>query len=263
MGEGGETGRPVLQQFDLTGKVAVVTGASRGLGEAMALALAEAGADVALVARTAGSLDAVAARVREMGRRALAVPVDLSRTEGIEEMAHRVVDGYGRVDVLVNAAGTQARKPILEVTEEDWERVISLNLKAVLFCSQAVARRMIQQGRGKIINIASLSSSIGIQNISVYTAAKGGVLSLTRAMAVEWARHGINVNAIGPGYFPTELTRGVYEDPQRNRWVVERTPMGRWGAPRDLAGAVVFLASEASDFITGELINVDGGWLAS
>lgn len=263
MDEEGKVHKLILKQFDLAGKVALVTGASRGLGEAMALGLAEAGADTALIARTEDGLERVADRVRQMGRHALAVPTDISSVSGIHSMVERVLAEYERIDVLLNAAGTQTRKPILEVTEEDWEKVTSVNLKAVYFCSQSVARQMIKQGKGKIINVCSLTSSIGILNTSVYGATKGGVLSLTRSMALEWARHGINVNAVAPGYFLTELARAVYEDPQRHQWVVGRTPVGRWGLPEDLLGTVVFLASEASDFITGEMINVDGGWLAA
>lgn len=255
--------RPMPRQFDLSGRVALVTGASRGIGAGMALALAEAGADLALAARTESDLRDVAAQVRERERGAMVVPVNLYSVPDLRRMVDRVVEEYGRIDVLVNAAGTGARKPILEVAEDDWDRVISVNLKAVYFCSQAAARQMVKQGRGKIINIASLTSSIGIANTSPYVASKGGVLSLTRVMAVEWARYGINVNAIGPGYFATRLTKTVHEDPEYHRWVVSRTPMGRWGEIRDLQGTLVFLASEASDFITGELINVDGGWLAS
>ncbi len=263
MGDEVKNSKPITEQFDLHGKVALVTGASRGLGGAMAMALAEAGADMALVARTEATLEKVAGQMREMGRRALVVPADLSAVAGIQGMVDRVLDEYGRVDILVNAAGVQKRNPILEMTEEDWDAVTSVNLKAVYFCSQAIARQMVKQGKGKIINIASLSASIGLANVSIYVATKGGVLALTRSMAVEWAKHGINVNAIAPGYFKTELTRRLWEDPDMNQWVFRRTPMGRWGLPRELAGAVVFLASEASDFITGQLINVDGGWLAS
>jgi len=263
MAEDPQTRKTILQQFDLSGKVALVTGASRGIGAGLALALADAGADMALVARTRADLEVTADRVREIGRRALALPADVSAPVEIRRMVDRVAEEYGRIDVLINAAGTQARGPILEITEEDWDRVNSVNLKAVFFCSQAVAHRMVRQGKGKIINIASLTSSIGIANVGPYAATKGGVLALTRVMAVEWAPYGINVNAIGPGYFPTALSRGVFEDPAGHQWVISRTPMGRWGEIRDLMGAAVFLASEASDFITGELINVDGGWLAS
>lgn len=253
----------ILDQFNLGGKVAVVTGASRGLGAAMAEALAEAGAEVVLAARTEDALAGVAGRIRERNGLAIPLAADVSTVDGVRQMVDRVVGERGRIDILLNAAGTQVRKPVLEVTEEDWERVVAVNLKAVYFCSQAAARHMVRQGGGKIINIASLTATIGILNASVYGSTKGGVAAMTRAMALEWARHRINVNAIGPGYFATELTRAVHEDPVRSRWVVDRTPMGRWGVPRDLAGAVVFLASAASDFVTGELINVDGGWLAS
>jgi|SRR5450759_2701936 len=258
-----EANRGILGKFSLAGKVALVTGASRGIGQALAMGLAEAGADMALVARTREALDETASRARELGRRALAMPADISRTAVIHDVVDRVITEYGRMDILVNGAGTQARKPILEMTEEDWDTVTSLNLKAVYFCSQAVAPHMIKQGSGKIINVCSLTSSIGIANVSAYSASKGGVLSMTRSMAVEWSRHGINVNAIAPGYFKTEMTKRLYEDPERNQWILGRTPMGRWGDLSDLKGTVVFLASAASDFITGQLVNVDGGWLAS
>lgn len=261
----GESGgkREMLERFSLVGKVALVTGASRGIGQAMAMGLAEAGADMALVARTSAALEQTAGMVRDLGRTALVVPADVSRTESIRQVVDRVLAEYGRIDILLNAAGTQARKPALEMTEEDWDTVTTLNLKTVYFFSKAVAPFMIAAGKGKIINIASLTASIGIPNVSAYAAAKGGVLSVTRAMAVEWARQGINVNAIAPGYFRTELTRRMWEDPARSEWIVGRTPMGRWGDLEDLKGTAVFLASEASDFITGQLINVDGGWLAS
>ncbi len=253
----------ILEKFSLAGKIALVTGASRGIGQALAIGLAEAGADMALVARTQVALNETASRARELGRRALVIPADVSQISTIHDVVDRVMQEYGRIDILVNAAGTQARKPILEMKEEDWETVESLNLKAVYFCSQAVAPHMIDQGKGKIINICSLTSTIGIANVSVYAATKGGVLSMTRSMAVEWSRHGINVNAIAPGYFKTEMTRRLQDDPERNAWIVSRTPMGRWGELSDLKGTVVFLASAASDFITGQLLNVDGGWLAS
>ncbi len=261
MGETGE--RPMLKKFDLTGKVALVTGASRGIGGEIALALAEAGADMALVARTEDALQAMAGRVRELGRRALAVSTDVAQVSALPAMVDRVVAEFGRIDILVNAAGIQCRKPILEVTEEDWDGVNSVNLKAVYFCSQAVARQMLKQGKGKIVNIASLTSSIGIANVSIYTATKSGVLGLTRVMSKEWSRQGINVNAIAPGYFRTEMTKRLYDDPAMHQWILDRTPMGRWGELEDLKGVGVFLASDASDFITGQLINVDGGWLSA
>ncbi|MHB8992449.1 MAG: glucose 1-dehydrogenase [Chloroflexota bacterium] len=261
MGDAGD--RPMLRKFDLTGRVALVTGASRGIGAAVAMALAESGADLALVARTEAALEQTAGRIRGLGRRALVVPADVARVSALPGMVDRVVAEYGHVDILVNAAGVQCRKPILEVTEEDWDFVNDVNLKAVYFCSQAVARQMLKQGKGKIINIASLTSSIGIANVSIYTATKSGVLGLTRVMSKEWSRQGINVNAIGPGYFHTEMTKRLYDDSVMRQWVVDRTPMGRWGELEDLMGTAVFLASDASDFITGELINVDGGWLSA
>ena len=253
----------VLKKFDLAGKVALVTGASRGIGGELALALAEAGADMALVARTEETLQAMAGRVRELGRRALVVPTDVGRVADLPAMVDRVVAEYGRIDILLNAAGIQCRKPIMEVTEEDWDGVNSVNLKGLYFCSQAVARQMLKQGKGKIINIASLTSTIGIANVSIYTATKSGVLGLTRVMSREWSARGINVNAIGPGYFRTEMTKRLYDDPAMNRWVIDRTPMGRWGEVAELKGTAVFLASDASDFVTGQLINVDGGWLSA
>ncbi len=260
---GDVTDRPMLMKFDLTGKVALVTGASRGIGAELATALAESGADLALVARTENALQTMAGRVRELGRRALAVPADVAQVSALPTMVNQVVAEYGRIDILVNAAGVQCRKPMMEVTEEDWDSVNSVNLKAVYFCSQAVARQLLQQGKGKIINIGSLTSSIGIANVSIYTATKTGVLGLTRVMSKEWSRQGINVNAIGPGYFRTEMTKRLYDDSTMHQWVIDRTPMGRWGELDDLKGVAVFLASDASDFITGQIINVDGGWLSA
>ncbi len=253
----------ILDQFSLAGRVALVTGASRGIGQAMALALAEAGADMALVARSEDALRETANKIQDLGRRAISVPADVSQVASIQRVVDRVVEEYGRVDVLLNAAGTQARKPSLELTEQDWDRVADTNLKAVFFCSQAVAPHMMKQGKGKIVNVASLTSTIGIANVAVYAACKSGVLGLTRTLSTEWTRYGINVNAIAPGYFKTEMTRRLWENPEMNQWVLGRTPKDRWGELSDLKGAVVFLASDASDFVTGQMINVDGGWLAS
>lgn len=260
--QGVET-NPILKKFDLSGKVALVTGASRGIGSGLATALAGAGADVALVARGEDALAATAARIRELGRRALVVPTDVSKVDSLTGMVDRIVREYGHLDILVNAAGVQRRKPILEVTEEDWDFVNSVNLKGLYFVSQAAARQMLKQGKGKIVNICSLTTSMGIANVSIYSATKGAVLSLTRTQSKEWSRQGITVNAIGPGYFNTEMTQRLYNDPAMNQWIVDRTPMGRWGEIDDLLGAVVFLSSDASDFITGVLLNVDGGWLSA
>ena len=253
----------ILDKFKLTGKVAIVTGASRGLGQGMALALAEAGADVALVARNKAALEQTAAAIKKAGRKALVVPADLSGAAEAGRVVQETVKGLGHVDILLNVAGTQVRKPFFEMTEQDYEYLMSVNLKALYFISQAASREMAKQSKGKIINITSLTSFIGISNISLYTASKGAVASLTRQFAVELAKHNIQCNAIGPGYFRTELTEALFQDPEKTKWVLSKIPMGRTGLPEDLAGAAVFLASAASDYITGQIVNVDGGWLSA
>lgn len=253
----------ILDQFQLRGNVALVTGASRGLGQGMALALAEAGADVALVARTKPSLEETAEKVQQAGSKALVVQADLSRSGEAARVVDETVKQFGRLDILLNAAGTQVRKPIPEMTENDYDYLMTVNLKSVYFLSQAASKEMIKNNRGKIINIASLTSFIGISNISIYGTSKGGVASMTRQFAVELAKHNIQVNAISPGYFITELTAALFADPERAKWVLGKIPMGRTGSPQDLAGAVVFLSSRASDYITGQILSVDGGWLAA
>lgn len=253
----------ILDKFSLKGTVALVTGASRGLGQGMALALAQAGADLVLVARTKASLDETAAKAATLGVRALAVQADLSELSEARRAVEETVRQFGRLDTLLNAAGTQVRKPIAEMTEQDYDYLMSVNQKAVYFLSQAAASEMAKSGRGKIINIASLTSFIGIPNISIYGTSKGAVASMTRQFAVELAKHNIQVNAIAPGYFITELTAALFADPARAKWVLSKIPMGRTGSPEDLAGAVVFLASAASDYITGQTLSVDGGWLAA
>lgn len=252
----------ILDKMSLAGKVALVVGASHGLGRGIALALAEAGADLALAARSQGDLEETAGLARRIGRRALTLPADVRNLAQIRSTVERTLAQYGKIDILCNAAGVTRRKPILEVGEEEWDDVLDTNLKAVFFTSQMVARHMIPRRRGKIINIASLTSVIGIENIAVYGASKGGVAQLTKAMAVEWAKYRLNVNAIGPGYFRTKLTEAVFADPQRKAWIDGRIPFGHTGEPEDLAGAAVFLASEASDYITGQILFVDGGWTA-
>lgn len=253
----------ILDKFSLKGTVALVTGASRGLGQGMALALAQAGADLVLVARTKASLDETAAKAATLGVRALAVQADLSELSEARRAVEETVRQFGRLDTLLNAAGTQVRKPLAEITEQDYDYLMSVNQKAVYFLSQAAANEMIRNGRGKIINIASLTSFIGIPNISIYGTSKGAVASMTRQFAVELAKHNIQVNAISPGYFITELTAALFADPERAKWVLSKIPMGRTGSPEDLAGAVVFLASAASDYITGQIVSVDGGWLSA
>ncbi|HEX6972525.1 MAG TPA: glucose 1-dehydrogenase [Limnochordia bacterium] len=251
----------VLDLFRLDGKVAVVTGASQGLGRGMAVALAQAGAAVVLVARNEAALTALAAELREAGHTAVPLPCDLSRAGAPASVVERVVAAHGRLDILVTAAAMQVRKPALEVTEDEWDSLIRLNLRSVYFLCQAAARAMIPQGGGKIINIASLTSTIAWPDVSIYATGKGGIAQMTKALAFEWARYGIRVNAIGPGTFHTNLTDAVYRDPKKAQEIVARVPLGRAGVPEDLAGAVVFLASPASDYVTGQVLYVDGGRL--
>ncbi len=253
----------ILDKFNLKGSVALVTGASRGLGQGMALALAEAGADVALVARTGSALEETASLIKKTGAKALVVPADLSISSEAQRVIKDTIGHYGQIDILLNAAGTQVRKPIFEMTEEDYDYLMSVNLKSIYFLSQAAAKAMVEKKKGKIINIASLSSFIGLSNISIYGTSKGGVVSMTRQFAIELAKSNIQVNAIAPGYFITELTAALFKDPERAKWVLGKIPIGRTGDAEDLKGAVVFLASAASDYITGHVINVDGGWLAA
>ncbi len=251
----------ILDRFKLDGRTAIVTGASRGLGQGIAVGLAEAGADVALVDRSDG------AETREwiaaLGRRSVTVQADLADHGSVRRIVDETVDKLGGIDILVNNAGLIRRAPLAEFTEADWDDVIDVNLRALFFLSQAVAKVMIAQRRGgKIVNIASLLSFQGGILVPSYTASKSAVLGLTRLLANELAPHGINVNAIAPGYMATDNTRALREDPVRHRAILERIPAGRWGAPEDLQGAAVFLASAASEYMHGYTIAVDGGWLA-
>jgi 2-dehydro-3-deoxy-D-gluconate 5-dehydrogenase len=246
--------------FDLSGRVAVVTGANTGIGQGIAVALAQAGADVALVGRS--SCDETAELVRGAGRRALFVQADLATIEPVQAIVDRTVSELGGLDILVNNAGIIRRADAVDFSEEDWDAVIDTNLKSVFFLCQAAGRHMIAQGRGKIINIASMLSFQGGIRVPSYTASKSGVAGLTKLLANEWAAKGINVNAIAPGYIATNNTAALQADETRNRQILERIPAGRWGAPSDLGGAAVFLASGASDYVQGHVLAVDGGWLA-
>jgi 2-deoxy-D-gluconate 3-dehydrogenase len=250
----------ILDKFRLDGKVALVTGASRGLGQGMALALAEAGAAVvaADIAESAETL----ARIQRLGRKCVAVQADLAAPGAAQLLVDKTLAAFGRLDILVNNAGIIRRAPFLDFTEKDWDDVMSLNIRAVFLLSQAAARVMVKQGRGKIINIASMLSFQGGIRVPSYTSSKSAVMGLTRLLACELGPQGINANAIAPGYMATENTRALREDPERNKAILERIPAGRWGTPEDLQGIVVFLASEASDYINGYTVAVDGGWLA-
>ena len=250
----------ILDTFRLDDRVALVTGASTGLGQAIAIGLAEAGANVACHGNTK-SADATCDAVSQLGRTAFAVTGDLSKKETPQKLVEAAIERFGRVDILVNNAGTIRRAPAAEYTEEDWTTVIEVNLSAVFRLSQLAGRQMLSQGRGKIVNIASLLSFQGGITVPAYAASKGGVAQLTKALANEWAGKGINVNAIAPGYMRTDNTKALQENETRNRQILERIPAGRWGEPSDLAGAAVFLASAASDYINGEVLVVDGGWM--
>jgi NAD(P)-dependent dehydrogenase (short-subunit alcohol dehydrogenase family) len=248
--------------FSLKGQVAIITGGGRGLGRGMAIALAGAGAEAVLVSRTADELNATVQEIRQAGGKADAYPRDVSKVEEMTDLIQSIHAARGRVDILVNNAGFAIRKPAMEFTPADWEHQVDVNLKAAYFIAQAAGKIMKDRGRGKIINIASLSSFIALQNASVYGITRGGILSMTRSLALEWARYHINVNAIAPGYFQTKQTAPVFADEKRREWILSRIPWGRSGLPEDLAGAAVFLASNASDYITGQVLIVDGGWLA-
>lgn len=248
------------KMFTLDGRIAVVTGAARGIGRGIATALARAGADIVAVTRSPA--EPLAVDVRRLGRACHLVTADLENPEQVEAVIPRAVAAAGRVDILVNNAGMVARGPAIDVPLDAWHRVLQVNLHAVFRLCQAAAKEMLPRGRGKIINIASMMSFEGGILVSPYTASKGAVGQLTKALANEWAPHGINVNAIAPGYIATDLTRPLQEDATRNPAILARIPAGRWGRPEDLGGAAVFLASAASDYVSGHLLAVDGGWLA-
>ena len=252
----------IAELFSLRGKVALVTGIGRGLGRAMGIALAGAGADIAGL--YAGNYQDTQREVEALGRRFLPVQCDLSTagTGELETVVQRTVDELGRLDILINNAGIIRRTPAMDFSEGDWDVVMQVNLKAVFFLSQAAARVMAKQGGGKIIQIASLLSVQGGITVPAYTAAKHGVAGITHALANEWAAMNINVNAIIPGYFVTDNTESLRNNPERSRAILERIPAGRWGQPDDLRGAALFLASSASDYVHGTLIAVDGGWLS-
>jgi 2-deoxy-D-gluconate 3-dehydrogenase len=249
-----------MDLFDLKGKVAVVTGARTGLGQGMALGLAEAGADMAIVNHS--PMPETEKMIKALGKKCLPIEADLSDTSLIPGVIERILQEFGRIDILVNNAGIIRRAPSIKFTEKDWNDVIDLNLKSVFFLSQAAAKAMMKQGGGKIINIASMLSFQGGILVPSYAASKGGVASLTKTLANEWAKYNINVNAIAPGYMETNNTEALRRNEERYKSISERIPMGRWGLPEDLKGAVVFLASKASDYVTGHILCVDGGWLA-
>ena len=248
--------------FSLAGKRALVTGASRGLGRAMAVALAEAGADVACASSRAGGASETASAVRALGREAWEVAADHADVDAVLRMADDAERAAGWIDIVVNNAGTIRRHPAAEFPMADWELVLRTNLDSVFALSQRLGRGMIERGAGKIVNVASLLSFSGGITVPAYTASKHAVAGLTKALANEWAKHGVQVNAIAPGYFRTDNTQALQDDATRAEQISSRIPAARWGDPSDLAGAVVFLASSASDYVNGHVLVVDGGWMA-
>jgi gluconate 5-dehydrogenase len=249
--------------FDLTGRVALVTGATSGIGLALARGLAEAGAIVVVNGRDDGRIEGTVEALRSDGLAAYGARFDVTRSDEIEAAMTRIEDEVGPLDILISNAGIQRRAPLLDLEEAIWDEVIRTNLTGIFLTGQAAARRMVPRRRGKIVNIASLASEVARRTIAPYTAAKGAVKQLTRAMCVEWAGSNIQVNAIGPGYFTTPLNTALTSDPAFDAWVKARTPAGRWGDPKELVGAAVFLSSAASDFVNGQVLYVDGGILAS
>lgn len=248
--------------FDLSGRVAVVVGGTSGIGRALALGLAEAGADVVATGRREDLVRQVAAEIEAKGRRSLPMACDVEDLASLERLRDACVSTLGGVDILIAAAGRTQRVPSLQMTDEEWARVIDTNLNGVFRTCRVFAPPMIAKGRGRIITIASLSSFVGLFEVAAYTASKAGVAGLTRALAVEWAKHGVNVNAIAPGLFKTDLNRALLESPRGQEFLI-RTPMGRFGQFQELVGTAVFLASDASAFVTGQIVAVDGGFLAS
>jgi gluconate 5-dehydrogenase len=250
----------VKNLFDLSGKVAIVTGASRGLGQSFATALAKASADLVITSRKLSALTEFKQQIESLGRKALPVQVDVLSQGDIENMVRAAVKEYGRIDILVNNAGMNIRKPSAEVTWQDWDSVLDTNLKGSFFCAQAVAKEMIKRKYGRIINIGSCTCVFGMEGIAAYSASRGAILSMTRSLAAEWGNYGITVNVLAPGWFKTAQNAVLYENKEWVNYITSRIPLNRVGRPHDLDGTVVFLASDASEYITGQMLLIDGGF---
>lgn len=248
-----------LALFDLTGKVAIVTGASRGLGQYLARALAKAGADLVITSRTVDSLQDFTREVEDMGRRVLPLSLDVRNLPSIRDMTEAAFDHFGRIDILVNNAGCNVRKPAVDIEWEDWNLVVNTNLRGGFFVAQAVAKKMIPAGYGRVINIGSLTAVAGFAGITPYCASRGGVKQMTMSLADDWGPHGITVNCLAPGWFKTAQTQALYDNKKWVDYLIDRIPMKRVGQPNDLDGTVIFLASDASAYMTGQTLLVDGG----
>jgi NAD(P)-dependent dehydrogenase (short-subunit alcohol dehydrogenase family) len=252
-----------MKALDLSGRVAVVVGGTSGIGRAIALGLAEAGADVVVSGRRAELIDTVAKEIEAKGRRSVRQPADVADRASLEKLRDKVIADLGKVDILVNSAGTTKRRPTLEVPEDEWNMIMETNLTGTLRACQVFGRHMVDRGYGRIINIASLSSFVALFEVAAYAASKAAVASLTKSLAIEWSSKGVTVNAIAPGVFRTDLNTALLDGTDRGREFLLRTPMKRFGKVEELAGAAVFLASDAASFVNGEVLAVDGGFLAS
>lgn len=252
-----------LERFRLDDRVALVTGGSKGLGEAMVMALAGAGADVVVTSRHLDECETAAERIRSAtGRRALALQVDVADRQQVDDMVARALTEFQKIDILVNNAGINIRRPVVELSDEDWHAVINTNLHGVLYCTRAVGKGMVDRRYGRVINIASTLGSVAIAHRAAYASSKGAVIQLTKVLALEWAPYTITVNAICPGPFLTEINRPILDNPEMSQWFVSKVPLGRFAEPDELGGAAIFLASDASSFVTGTTLYVDGGWTA-
>jgi gluconate 5-dehydrogenase len=246
--------------FDLSGRVALVTGTSRGLGQYFGRALAKAGADLVITSRDKSRLTPFQEEIEALGRKALPVQLDVLSESDIENMVRTAIDEYGKIDILVNNAGLNIRSPAAEFSWKDWDTVLNTNLKGAFFVAQAVGKKMIERGYGRIVNIGSCTCVFGMEGIGPYCASRGGILQLSRSLAAEWGRHGITVNVLAPGWFKTAQNKVLYENKPWVEYITDRIPLGRPGQPNDLDGTVIFLASDASAYVTGQIVLVDGGF---
>ncbi|MCF8027027.1 MAG: glucose 1-dehydrogenase [Desulfobacteraceae bacterium] len=251
-----------MEIFSLANKVSMVTGSSKGLGRSAALALAKAGSDVAVCGRNQADVDKVVEEIRELGSNAAGFLFDVTQKQSVEQGVEQIVSHFGRIDILLNNAGTNHRVPVLEYPEEQWDKILQTNLKAYYLVAQQVVPQMIQRNYGKVINMSSILGHVGLPNQLAYASSKGGVEQMTKVMALEWAKQGVRVNAIAPTYFETEMVSQIRQDAERFNFINERTPMGRWGQIEEIEGVVIFLAGAGSDFITGQSLVIDGGWTA-